>query len=230
VIGGVADRGERNLGDIDPEEVEAVFWVLAAVGRECGDEVGEDHGIGDLDRPARDLGVAIGHLDVERRAVEREARVAQQVPRLERSVHHPDPQVAPVERHLDPADARRSVLAQRRQHLVLVGVEARPHPGREMRVGRGDVVPGSHREIFAPGRDRVSSCGARRQAARRVARPPVDAGGACVGVGPDSTRRCRNESRVTVARSGATARSAIHHAGRSTPAIAAIRRISTPAS
>src|SRR4029450_6864536 len=68
-----------------------------------------------------------------------------QVKRLLRSGHHAEPELTLAEVRLDPADARRAVVAQRRQDLVPVRVEQRPRPAGEVRSGRGHLVPACHR-------------------------------------------------------------------------------------
>ena len=151
MVGGVADPGVDQLGDVDAEQVGA--------GLVAGAQLLEQGRVVDLDRPAGQLGVAgpggrvVGRVD--RGAVEGQPGVAAEVEGLAGPRHHAQPQLPVGDGGLDPADPGRAVPAQGGQGLVLVGVEGRPGPTGQLGGGRLDLAPGRHGQSLRAASDRV---------------------------------------------------------------------------
>ena len=88
--------------------------------------------------------------------------------RLARLPHRADPQLAVGEPRLGARDARRAVAPDRGQRLVHVGVEARAHPGGELRRRGFELGPARHgRDAGAPRRRRPAGGRTRSSGQRR---------------------------------------------------------------
>jgi hypothetical protein len=136
MVGRPPEVGQRDLGDVDPESRAGRTVVGHARHRLRR-------------RPPGDLRLADPRARVVRRwvdarAVQREARVAQQVTPLQRARHRAEPDVVAVELHLDSADPGRAVGAQRGHRLVLARLEELPDAFREIRSLVRDLSPRRH--------------------------------------------------------------------------------------
>src|SRR5829696_3356888 len=81
VVGGLAQADRRHLRQLGPEQVRAGVGVAAGAHR--AEHLGAARGIHHLLDPAGDLGVALPLIRVARPGMQREARVALEVARLD---------------------------------------------------------------------------------------------------------------------------------------------------
>jgi hypothetical protein len=110
----------RCVAQVEPERVRRLALLI---------RVGDVHG------HAGQLGVALPGGRIVGPAVQREARIAQQVEGLHAVPHRADQQLAVLDSALDAGDARRAVAADGGDRLVGVRVETLAHARRQ--VGRG---------------------------------------------------------------------------------------------
>jgi phospho-N-acetylmuramoyl-pentapeptide-transferase len=140
---------ERQLVDVGAEKLERPIRRRVAGGSGEGlSEVGQRGIVANTHGRAGDPRVAIGDLFVDRRAVQREATVSQQVAGLERARHHAQPELAQGEQWLDTADPWRTVASKRGQQRQAMGLETLFDRGAKLGCSEHNFRPGRHAHQF----------------------------------------------------------------------------------
>jgi hypothetical protein len=139
MVGRIPKAHYDKLNDVGAEEVGGTGRsALAIDGRDA-------LGVGDLLYAAGELRVAPPVRRVHRSAVQRKARVAPEVERLQRSPHAPQPQLSVGEVYLGCADARGAISPKGSEGLVDASIEETPGQDSETGGLSLHLAPTRHR-------------------------------------------------------------------------------------